>query len=222
MSSAECRLRPAMCFIVPSSPTSGHRTLKPRGLNHWEHATWIDQFLAVEPGPITDDGLKFDMALVVGAQMMRGESFRQEQLALLEYAAQQDPIEHSKHAARIWLGMTGQLIDDETVALTAAQMREKDRQSLISQDSKAQAIQLMMQNWTSAVMPLVARNWAIYRADTPLLTSDNPVVIVGGPSADRRIKPGYVPALVWVYPIDRYRLLTCFRPDIQPRFPFPT
>src|SRR6185369_13248834 len=41
MSSAECRLRPAMCFIVPSSPTSGHRTLKPRGLNHWEHATAI-------------------------------------------------------------------------------------------------------------------------------------------------------------------------------------
>jgi Protein of unknown function (DUF4238) len=102
-------------------------------------SAWIDQLLAVEPGPITDDGLKCDMALVVGAQMMRGESFRQEQLALLEYAAQQDPIEHSKDAARIWLGMTGQPIDDETVALTAAQMREKDRQSLISQDPKAQA-----------------------------------------------------------------------------------
>jgi len=28
-----------MCFIVPSSPTSGHRTLKPPGLNHGEHAT---------------------------------------------------------------------------------------------------------------------------------------------------------------------------------------
>jgi len=39
MSSAEWRLRPAMCFIVPSSPTSGHRTLKPPGLNHGEHAT---------------------------------------------------------------------------------------------------------------------------------------------------------------------------------------
>ena len=28
-----------MCFIVPSSPTSGHRTLKLRGLNHREHAS---------------------------------------------------------------------------------------------------------------------------------------------------------------------------------------
>jgi hypothetical protein len=28
-----------MCFIVPSSPTSGHRTLKLGGLNQWEHAT---------------------------------------------------------------------------------------------------------------------------------------------------------------------------------------
>ena len=45
MSSAEWRLRPAMCFIVPSSPTSGHRTLKLRGLNHREHATtsWSEQ-----------------------------------------------------------------------------------------------------------------------------------------------------------------------------------
>jgi hypothetical protein len=30
-----------MCFIVPSSPTSGHRTLKLGGLNQWEHATWF-------------------------------------------------------------------------------------------------------------------------------------------------------------------------------------
>ena len=52
------------------------------------------------------------------------------------------------------------------------------------------AIQLMMQNWTKVVMPLVARNWAIYRPNTPLLTSDDPVVIIGGPSADRRIRRG--------------------------------
>jgi hypothetical protein len=41
MSSAEWCLRPAMCFIVPSGPTSGHRTLKPHGLNHREHASSI-------------------------------------------------------------------------------------------------------------------------------------------------------------------------------------
>jgi hypothetical protein len=40
MSSAECRFRPAIVFIVPSSPTSGHRTLKLDGLIHREHATW--------------------------------------------------------------------------------------------------------------------------------------------------------------------------------------
>jgi hypothetical protein len=40
MSSAECRLRPDMCFIVPSSPSSGHETLKPAGLIHRGHAMW--------------------------------------------------------------------------------------------------------------------------------------------------------------------------------------
>jgi hypothetical protein len=39
MSSAECRFRPAIRFIVPSSPTSGHKTLKLVGLNQREHAT---------------------------------------------------------------------------------------------------------------------------------------------------------------------------------------
>src|ERR1700722_8164483 len=39
MSSAECRFRPAITFIVPSSPTSGHRTLNPAGLIQWEHAS---------------------------------------------------------------------------------------------------------------------------------------------------------------------------------------
>jgi len=39
MSSAECRIRPAISFIVPSSPTSGHRTLKLVGLIQREHAT---------------------------------------------------------------------------------------------------------------------------------------------------------------------------------------
>jgi len=41
MSSAECRFRPAINFIVPSSPTSGHRTLKPVGLIHREHANTV-------------------------------------------------------------------------------------------------------------------------------------------------------------------------------------
>ena len=43
MSSAECRFRPAMCFILPSGPTSGHRTLKLAGLIQWEEAilVWI-------------------------------------------------------------------------------------------------------------------------------------------------------------------------------------
>jgi hypothetical protein len=41
MSSAKCRFRPAMLFIVPSSPRLGHETLEPVGCIHREHATSI-------------------------------------------------------------------------------------------------------------------------------------------------------------------------------------
>lgn len=68
----------------------------------------IDELLAAEPGPVTDVEMKADLAMVVAAQMSRGQSFRQEQFDLLEYTSRQDPIEHSKVAARMWLSSTGQ------------------------------------------------------------------------------------------------------------------
>ena len=37
--SAECRIRPAFYFIVPSNPISGYRTLKLVGLTQWEHVS---------------------------------------------------------------------------------------------------------------------------------------------------------------------------------------
>src|ERR1700694_3423366 len=55
MSSAECRFRPAMDFIVPSSPSSGHRTLKPAGLVHRGHATRTG-LAAANPRSATADG----------------------------------------------------------------------------------------------------------------------------------------------------------------------
>ena len=78
----------------------------------------------------------------------------------------------------------------------------------------------MMKNLTKLVIPLITRNWAVYRTQTPLLTSDDPVVVIGGPSTDRHVKPGSAGAAVWIYPIDRNRLLAFFRPDISPQLPF--
>jgi hypothetical protein len=52
MSSAECRFRPAIRFIVPSRPTSGHRTLKLVGFNQREHATPMTSLsVSVAPAP---------------------------------------------------------------------------------------------------------------------------------------------------------------------------
>ncbi|MDI9966724.1 hypothetical protein QM620_29885 [Rhodococcus sp. IEGM 1251] len=34
------------------------------------------------------------------------------------------------------------------------------------------------------------------------------------------MKPGNADAAVWIYPIDRYRLLAFFRPEISPQLPF--
>jgi alkylation response protein AidB-like acyl-CoA dehydrogenase len=43
-----------MCFLVPSSPTSGHRTLKLRGLNHREHAMTLPEKFGGGGRPLID------------------------------------------------------------------------------------------------------------------------------------------------------------------------
>ena len=60
MSSAECRFRPAIGFIVPSRPTSGHRTLKLVGLIQREHATKT-------PGPCGPGVLRVGLLVPVPA-----------------------------------------------------------------------------------------------------------------------------------------------------------
>ena len=67
MSSAECRFRPAMCFIVPSSPISGHRTLKLVGLIQWEHARITEVRLSDEVGEVAAKQTSARISAVKGA-----------------------------------------------------------------------------------------------------------------------------------------------------------
>ena len=62
-------MRPAMCFIVPSGPTSGHRTLKPHGPNHREHARVVRDIAAIE----ANDGVVFDTD-TISTQEIREEA----------------------------------------------------------------------------------------------------------------------------------------------------
>ena len=64
--------------------------------------------------------------------------------------------------------------------------------------------------------------WAIFRTEAPLLTSDEPVVLIGAPGTDRSEKPGLLTTAVVVFPLSPDRLLALFNPLLMspPRYPF--
>jgi len=68
MSSAECRFRPAIYFIVPSNPISGYRTLKLVGLIQWEHASDVEARLDEQRHDRVPDAVQMQFRQLVFAQ----------------------------------------------------------------------------------------------------------------------------------------------------------
>ena len=180
----------------------------------------IDTLLLYEPGIITNSSMITDMSFYLAAQHVRGRAFREEQEVLIQWSDTQDPIELSTILARFHLVLTGGNPDDE--ALVAARAEQIRSTQPISADLKAQALQLMLQQWFPLVLTFAGLKWAIYHTEAPLLTSDEPVVLIGTPGTDRTEKPGLLTTGVVVFPISPDRLLTLFNPALMPppRYPF--
>ncbi|BDT90198.1 hypothetical protein IFM12275_01740 [Nocardia sputorum] len=141
---------------------------------------------------MVNSDLVVDLSPYIAAQYVRGKAFRDEQLVLIEWSARQDQVELSKGLARMILKIQADGVepDEAMVEKAAAEMRAR---TPISADPKAQVIQLMVQQWLKLIPIFVGWRWAIYRAESPLLTSDEPVVLIGAPGTDRGEKPGFHP-----------------------------
>ncbi|MFE5702199.1 DUF4238 domain-containing protein [Rhodococcus koreensis] len=180
----------------------------------------IDTLLSYEPGTVTNHDLIAEMSLYIAAQHVRGRAFRDEQLAIIDWSAGQDQVALSKTLARLILTVRSGGIPPEgsTVDQAAAEMRAK---TPISADTTAQAIQLMVQQWMNVVPIFASWKWAIYRTDAALITSDEPVVLLGAPGTDRGEKPGFANSSAIVFPLSPDRLLVLFPPSSdEPRYPF--
>lgn len=180
----------------------------------------IDTLVENGPGLLDDSKLINQMAFYIAAQHVRGRAFRDEQLTIIEWSAQQDQVELSKALARGYLTIhSGGLVPTEpAVEQAAAAIRAN---TPISADPKAQALQLMLQQWLNIVPILAEWKWAVYATESALLTSDEPVVLIGASGVDRREKPGFATSAAIVFPLGPDRLLALFPPSSgEPRYPF--
>ena len=76
---------------------------------------------------------------------------------------------------------------------------------------RAQAIALAMSSVEHAVEVLYDREWLIFRAPPILITSDEPITVLGGPDQPRGERAGLVPAGVVALPLSPSRLLVTLR-----------
>jgi hypothetical protein len=66
------------------------------------------------------------------------------------------------------------------------------------------------------VPQLLLRDWFVFRSDlSPIITSDEPVVMIDGPGGDRRQRGGVGTESVIVFPLAPNAVLAMFHPDLE-------
>lgn len=139
-------------------------------------------------GVVTDVDLKRDLSVFLGIQMTRTPSNRERALVL---------VEAPDRAKRpFYPGMS----DTEFQAMI-------DR---TEKDPKREALNLMLLDVRNVVAgSLFRREWAVVETNAPLLTCDDPVVLVGGGNFPRGFG-GVTFSSVVMYPLNPTRLLVMF------------
>ncbi|TWH44427.1 uncharacterized protein DUF4238 [Rhodococcus rhodochrous J38] len=163
-----------------------------------ECAHRLDQLQRLGSGEVTDDELKRDLSVFLGLQVTRTRAHRTRYLLLIKGPA----------AAK-----------REFYRRMAPNMTDADFRDMLDRthaDAQAEAITLMFSDVRSPVAAsLHMRQWAVYRTETPLVTCDDPVVLVAGPPAGREDTVGAPRSAVVLYPLGPHQLLVMLRPGLR-------
>lgn len=150
---------------------------------------------------VSDPALKSDLAVFLGLQITRTVANRERTLVL---------VKGPDAAKREYLELLG---------LAPAEIEESmnNRQS----DPKHEALDLMLkdvQNVTARGLHL--REWAHYRTASPLVTCDDPVVLLAGPGKTRSSAQVVGTSAVALYPLNPRQVLVMLAPGLHHRGPY--
>lgn len=160
----------------------------------------LDQLERGGTGIVADDGLKRDLAVFLGLQAVRIPSNRERHLLLIE-----GPVRAKREFYR---HLVPAMTDAEFHGLLAR----------AHPDPKVEALYLMFSDVELATAgALYRRQWAVFRTTGPIVTCDDPVVLVAGPPHDRGAMHGVGRSAVVFYPLNPQHLLVMFRPDLPYR-----
>lgn len=159
------------------------------------------------------------LALFLGVQTTRGESFRNDNRTLMHEMFVLEHKDLSDDGIRSLLFERGIDASDAGVARARAaleQIKSGDMR-LVPQDPAMTSMALEIAFEIGETF--LARGWMVYRTPKVLVTCDEPVVTVGGPGFSREERAGLATAKVILLPLGPESLLAMFRPDVKPEGP---
>ncbi|MGO4205542.1 DUF4238 domain-containing protein [Rhodococcus sp. TAF43] len=163
-----------------------------------ECAGRLDQLERGGSGVMSDDDLKRDLSVFLALQVTRTVSNRERSLLLIN-----GPVGAKREFYRRFdPGLT-----------------DADFQAMLANtdpDPKTEAINLMFADVRNGLARcLYEREWAVYRTSAPIVTCDDPVVLVAGPPHGRGVTIGAKFSAVALYPLGPEYLLVMLRPGLR-------
>jgi hypothetical protein len=156
-----------------------------------------------------------DTGIYLGLQYARGRAVRQQiqQASHLAAVAWVEAIPDDKVAEilqRQGTDATPEAVARAKEAINALS-EGKIRASPVRSSLVAMAMDMGLKLWPF----FLARRWKVLHSSLPLITSDEPVAMIGGPGSNRRVLSGHATARVATFPLDPHHLLAMFHPGLR-------
>jgi hypothetical protein len=172
----------------------------------------IDALLAVDDPYEIDPELGSWLAWFLAFQWTRGESFRESHSEMVSEMMREMWSNISDAAIATLAQDMGEEPTPERIAEYRAVFTALKQRRLRVVPQKASIIGLSGEIAATVGELLIGRRWALYDAPLPLVTSDEPVAVVGGTGRPRREESGIAGSGAILFPLSPDRLLAMFHP----------
>lgn len=171
----------------------------------------IDHLIALADGEQLMGDDRFTLANFLAIQVLRGRHFRARFELMSAGLFRRTMDELTSEKVRDHFGQD--LSDDEVAEHIDAYDRIKSGELGIA-PTKASSIKMALSMLEVFGFLLYKRRWVVYRSAVPLVTSDEPVVLLGGRNTPRGSVAGMETAGVIFFALDPHHVLVMFHPEL--------
>ncbi|MFD6400646.1 DUF4238 domain-containing protein [Nocardia sp. NPDC060249] len=183
-------------------------------------ARWLRSLDDRAVGKITDPNMVGNLAVFVGLQSQRTPRARAANFDITAARGRFDVREALDHPVILPI-VCAALGRDYTPARHYEIIDEMLAGPDFSSDAKADAIGTAIGVWRNHITGYLAqRTWWLVTSDDPLLTCDEPVVLIGWPGQPRHPAPSFSTAAFVLFPIGPHRLLLATHEKLRMQTPF--